>query len=540
MVGALLRVEAAAAADKIWNFLDDVTGQLGSALQQPWSAGSEAQHRLDALRALRQTPAIVSITLLDGNARERLHVSRTDLNRIGSGIDRSNDPGVIGVRVARAWYGPVTYSNGSEPFMVIAVAGNRKALGIALADVNLKFTGEVVSAIRVGRTGSAFVLDQLGRLIAHPDVIRVLRGANDPSASVLRRLRETIVSTDGIATVENEGETVVASIASVSGVDWTVFVEQPLSEAFAPIYASLWRTGILLVGGAMLAGLLAYWLASRMTKPISLLEEGAERVGAGQFQHRILLRTGDQLETLADRFNKMAEELEVSQERSERIARLKRFLAPQVAELVEKTGDDEALTGQRAEVAVVFCDLRGFTTMSAQVEPEELMQILRHYHEALGSVVLMYEATVTSFSGDGVMLLLNAPVRCPEPAQRAVDMARAMQAAVQRLIADWRLRGREVGFGVGIAVGWATVGRIGFEGRLEYTAIGNVVNLAARLCASAEDGQILIDPVTAQSIRGGTTVLTELGTRNIKGYDRPVSVYDAGVRSGQSLSAREG
>jgi class 3 adenylate cyclase len=266
-----------------------------------------------------------------------------------------------------------------------------------------------------------------------------------------------------------------------------------------------------------------------MTYPIRLLEEGTERIGAGQFQHRIAIRTGDELERLATRFNEMAEELEVSQDRSERIARLKRFLAPQVAELVEKAGDHAALTGQRAEVAVVFCDLRGFTGLSTQAEPEQVMHLLRHYYEALGSVVVAHEATVTSFSGDGLMALLNAPVPCADPAQRAVEMAIEMQGSVQRLIASWRSRGQQIGFGVGIAMGWATVGRIGYESRLEYTAIGNVVNLAARLCASAEDGQILVDPVAAEAIRGGKTLLAPLGARDIKGYDRPVLVHDAGA-----------
>jgi class 3 adenylate cyclase len=295
------------------------------------------------------------------------------------------------------------------------------------------------------------------------------------------------------------------------------------------IYAALWRTGGLLIGGAALAGLLAYWLARRMTHPIHLLEEGTERIGAGQFKHRIALRTGDELERLATRFNQMAEELEISQERSERIARLKRFLAPQVAELVEKAGDDAALAGQRAEVAVVFCDLRGFTAMSTQAEPEQVMHILGDYYDALGSVVVTHAATVTSFSGDGLMALLNAPVPCPEPTQRALEMAMAMQNAVQLLIRRWRSHGRQVGFGVGIATGWATVGRIGYKSRLEYTAIGTVVNLAARLCASAADGQILIDSASAEKVRGGRAVLVKVGMREMKGYERGILVYDAGA-----------
>jgi adenylate cyclase len=286
----------------------------------------------------------------------------------------------------------------------------------------------------------------------------------------------------------------------------------------------LWRTGGLLLTGAALAAALAYWLARRMTGPIRRLEESAERIGTGQFDHRIEISTGDELERLATRFNRMAGELAISQERSERIARLKRFLAPQVAELVEQAGDESVLAGQRAEVVVVFCDLRGFTAFSAHAAPDEIIQVLGDYYEALGAIITRYGATVTSFSGDGLMVLVNAPVPCPEPALRAAEMAVDMQKAVQALIAGWRSRGYAIGFGVGIAMGPAAVGRIGYESRVEYTAIGNVVNLAARLCSSAEDEQILIDPVVAEVLQNKVPHVA-LGARSFKGYTEQLSVY---------------
>jgi len=320
------------------------------------------------------------------------------------------------------------------------------------------------------------------------------------------------------------GETVAVAMAPVRGVDWTVFVEQPLAEAFAPIYRALWRTAGLLVAGSVLAALLAYWLARRMTSPISLLEEGAERIGTGQFDHRIEISTGDELERLATRFNRMAGELALSQERSERIARLKRFLAPQVADLVERAGDESMLAGQRAEVVVVFCDLRGFTAFSTHAAPEEIIRTLGEYYEALGAVITRYGATLTSFSGDGIMVLVNAPVACPEPALRAAEMAVDMQKGVQGLIIEWRLRGHDLGFGVGLAMGPATVGRIGYEGRAEYTAIGNVVNLAARLCASADDRQILAEGAVADAL-GKQIPFVSLGTRALKGYAEALPVY---------------
>jgi adenylate cyclase len=532
MLNAVLRTEAASAASRIGSFLQGIKDQLGWTVQQTWADGTEERHRIDALRVLRQVPAIVTISLVDGDGLEQVYVSRIALNRFGSRIDRSRELPVSGARATHIWYGPVTYFHQSEPFMTIAVAGNRKAVGIAIAEINLKLIWDVISSIRVGDTGHAFVLDQPGSLIAHPDIGLVLRGTDDQTSAGMRQLREMLVMAGGeaITTKSAAGQTVVVAMAPISGVDWTVFVEQPLSEAFAPIYRALWRTSALLLAGAALAGMLAFWLARRMTGPIRKLEEGADRIGSGQFDHRIDIATGDELGRLAARFNRMAGELAISQERSERIARLKRFLAPQVAELVEASGDEGALAGQRAEIVVAFCDLRGFTAFSAHAEPDEVMRVLDDYYSAVGSVVTRYEATLTTFSGDGMMVLVNAPVPRPDPAFCAVQMAIDMQAVVQRLIGGWEARGYAIGFGIGLTMGSATVGRIGYENRVEYTAIGNVVNLASRLCASAENRQILIDPMIAEAVRDRLQ-LVALGARRFKGYDEPLPVYDIGIRT---------
>jgi len=527
MLNALMRKEATAAADKIHSFLDGMRVQLGWMAQQAWTAGAEEQHRLDALRVLRLAPAIVDITLVDGAGQERVNVSRLAINRAPIGESRAEDPAIVGAQANGVWYGPVTYNNGSEPFMVMSVAGNRKAAGEVIANINLKLIWDVVSAIHVGRDGQAFVIDQPGRLIAHPDISKVLRGTDDQAAQVWRNLRDAIAQTGGaaITTRNPDSRPVIATTASVPQVGWTIVVEQPQSEAFAPIYAALWRTSGLLLAATLLAAALAYLLARRMSGPIHLLEEGAEKIGAGQFGHRIEIRTGDEIERLATRFNAMAGELTASQERAERMARLKRYLAPQVAELVEMSGDDSVLAGQRAEVVTAFCDLRGFTAFSARAEPEEIMRVLHDYYQALGAIVSRFEATLTSFSADGLMVLVNAPVQRAEPALRAVEMAVAMQDAVQRLISGWRSQGYAIGFGVGLAMGWATVGRIGYEGRHDYTAIGNVVNLASRLCSSAEDQQILIDAAIAQAVRAEYP-LVALGARHLKGYDADVAVFE--------------
>lgn len=523
----LLDAEARLAAVKIRDFIEGIRDQLGWAVQLPWSEVADDRRRLDALRLLRQVPAIASLSLVDAAGRERLFVSRIGLNRIESGADRSMNPAVTGARSDRLWFGPVTFQGGSEPYMIVAVAGNRSAVGVAVAEVNLKFIWEVISQIRVGRTGEAFVLDRPGHLVAHPDISLVLR-ADEAEQQPLQALRSAILLRAGEAAAGQDitGKTVMAAMAEIPGVDWSVVVKQPLAEAFGPIYTALWRTGTLLVAGAALAALLAYLLAQRMTGPIRLLEDGVARIGAGQFAHRINLTTGDEFERLATRFNEMAGELAVSQERSERISRLRRFLAPQVAELVDRTGDDGVLDGRRVEVVVVFCDLRGFTAFSAQAEPETVIAVLDDYYRVLDSVVSAHGATLVSFTGDGAMVLVNAPVSCPEPALRAVVMARDMQMSVQKLLVGWRAQGHRLGFGVGLAMGPATVGRVGSENRLDYTAVGTVTNLASRLCSSAEDSEILVDRVAAGAI-GSRMPLVELDARDLKGFDRPVPIFAA-------------
>jgi class 3 adenylate cyclase/CheY-like chemotaxis protein len=175
----------------------------------------------------------------------------------------------------------------------------------------------------------------------------------------------------------------------------------------------------------------------------------------------------------------------------ERVGRLKRFLPSRLAEQIVSTGDESLLESHRRQVAIVFCDLRDFTPFSMEAEPEEVMEVLAEYHMAMGELIARYDGTVEHFAGDGLMVLFNDPFPCPDPELRAVRMAVEMRDRMADLSRAWRRRRHELGFGVGISFGWATLGRIGFEGRFHYAAIGNVVNLAARLCGEAKDGQIL-------------------------------------------------
>jgi len=173
----------------------------------------------------------------------------------------------------------------------------------------------------------------------------------------------------------------------------------------------------------------------------------------------------------------------------------------------------------------VFCDLRGYTAFTETAEPEEVLDFLREYHGALGPLVSQFEGTLDQFSGDGIMVFFNDPVPVPDPAERAVNMAIAMREAANRLIATWRQRDRELGFGAGIAQGYATLGQIGFADRSGYTAIGTVCNLAARLCGEAKDGQILVAGRVAAAVRE-KTALEDIGPLVLKGLTQPVSVFN--------------
>lgn len=209
----------------------------------------------------------------------------------------------------------------------------------------------------------------------------------------------------------------------------------------------------------------------------------------------------------------------------ERAGRLRRFLPPQLAELVLDSGDESFLESHRREIVVVFCDLRGFTPFAESSEPEEVIGVIREYHAALGDLVFRFEGTLERFTGDGLMVFFNDPMPCDDAAQRALRMAVAMRSRVRELAEGWSRRGHDLGFGVGVSQGYATLGRIGFEGRFDYAAIGSVTNLADRLCAAAKPWQILATQ-RVLSEADGMAVGDPVGELMLKGFSRPVKTYD--------------
>jgi len=209
----------------------------------------------------------------------------------------------------------------------------------------------------------------------------------------------------------------------------------------------------------------------------------------------------------------------------ERMGRLRRFLPPQVADLIVASGTEKQLESHRREITALFCDLRGFTGFSESSDPEDVMALLRDYHAAIGQIIIKYGGTLERFAGDGVMVIFNDPVPVENPALQAVLMALDMRTAIGAMIEKWRLLGHDLGFGIGIAHGFATLGTIGFEGRFDYAAIGTVSNVASRLCDEAKPGQILISPRVMLAV--DKTITVELvGEFNLKGIRRPMAAYN--------------
>ena len=224
----------------------------------------------------------------------------------------------------------------------------------------------------------------------------------------------------------------------------------------------------------------------------------------------------------------------------ERVGRLRRFFSPKLAELIVNGGAEDPLKSHRREITVVYLDLRGFTAFAEVAEPEEVMAVLREYHQITGSLVVEYEGTLEHFTGDGMTILFNDPVPIPNPAERAVRMALAIRERVGRKAEDWVKRGYELGLGIGIAQGFATIGAIGFEGRLDYSAIGTVTNLAARLCGEATSNQILISQKVGVAVESFVDVDPEQVLR-LKGFHRPIISHRVrGLRAPEGPAAPGG
>jgi signal transduction histidine kinase len=391
---ALIRIQreqAEAAAAKISQFIKEIESQLGWTTQLPWSASSIEQRRFDALRLLRQVPAITELAQVDSTGKERLRVSRLAMDVVDSGLDLSKDTKFAAAVANKIYYGPVYFRRDSEPYMTLSLAGTRKDAGVSIAEVNLKLIWEVVSQIKVGERGHAYVTGPEGRLIAHPDISLVLRNTDMSKLIQVQtaQARGAFASQDALQGTRNiQGQEVLTASAPIAPLGWTMFVELPVEEAYASLYQALQRLAVVLLAASIFAVLAGIFLARRMVGPIQALRAGAERIGSGDFTQRISIKSGDELEGLADQFNEMGSRLQES-----------------YADLEQKVEQRTAELSESLERQTATADILKVIASS----PDDVQPVFQAIAERSNQLVHGLSTTVLSIVDDAVHLSAFTP-----------------------------------------------------------------------------------------------------------------------------------
>ena len=338
-LASLQHEKALAAASRIEQYIRQISQQLAYASLPQVDASDVELRRIEFLKLLRQAPEVTDIAQLDAAGRETIAVSRLGMDVVASGKDRSQEPAFRNAKRGQPWYGPVYFRKETEPYMTIAMRSGGDAGPVTVADVNLKFIWDVVSRIKIGDKGKAYVVDGNGFLIADPDIGLVLRKTD---LSLLAHVKAATArqGNDELAMLSTDltGTEVLTSVAPIETLDWKVFVEQPVAEVYRKLNASILRTGLLLLAGLVISAFAALALARGMVRPIRTLDEGARRIGAGDLDQKIEIHSGDELEGLADQFNRMSAQLRES------YAGLERKVDERTTELTEALEQQTAMS----------------------------------------------------------------------------------------------------------------------------------------------------------------------------------------------------
>ena len=314
-LGALQREKAASAATRIELYIKNIEHEMGWVTLPTAEGQSLAQRKLEYLKLLRRVPAITDVAWVDARGRERLRMSRLSMDREESGMDRSASAFFRQATAARPYFSPVYFRKETEPFITIARRAGDEREGVIVAEVNLKFVWDVITQIKVGKTGLAYVVDGAGNLVAHPDISLVLQKTSMLPLQHVAAVSPAVPEADradGRFVRNLQGQEVLSASAPVPGLGWNVFVELPREEALQPLYGLVWRGAILLVVGVLISVVASIMLARRMVKPIRALQASAQDIGAGLLDRRIDVRTGDEIEALAAQFNTMTGQLKES------------------------------------------------------------------------------------------------------------------------------------------------------------------------------------------------------------------------------------
>lgn len=568
---------ASSAAYKIEKFIEDIEGSMKAVTlsREIIASGLSPDIDFQLNKLLKLSAPVSEAFAADANGVIYKHVSRVRTIALKSKQSISSTNAFQKAIKGETFYGNVFFVQDSEPYMTITIPIERyvgEIIGVLQAQVNLRFIWDLVSSIQFGGGGHAYIVTRYGDLIAHPSISLVLKRQN---LSVLDQVQkgfsdnpQTIKKTSTSVTANLHGAKVLSSFTLIPKLDWLVIIEQPMREAYHNIFEALLRTSGLLLFGVAMTLVASLLMIRRVLKPLEVLRQGAESISSGDLSYRFDVNTGDEFEIVSEEFNNMAAAIQDSHvnledkverrtreiaesnlkleearkdledlnhsledkvqsqvQELERINRIKHFLAPQVSEAILNSDNINPFQTHRKEVTVVFIDLRGFTDFSDSHEPEEVMNVLREYHEEIGALIDKYQGTLEHFAGDGIMVFFNDPLPQEDHLELAVSMSVDIQRRVAAIRPEWQKKEYNLDVGIGLTAGFATLGIIGFEGRLEYGAIGNVPNLAARLSGEAKGGQIVIDKKTYSRIDQLIEV-QPLGDLSLKGFSRPISALN--------------